>query len=99
MTTQEEKTAVLAVEQKNMAKEISAIRSDIKSMNEKLDRNFDKFSEWLVANYATKVELDSVSIKVDWLTSLTNRILWGLVTSLLSITIWLIVFIYLNNIK
>lgn len=45
MTTQEEKTAVLVVEQKNMAKEIFAIRSDIKSMNEKLDRNFDKFSE------------------------------------------------------
>jgi len=45
MSTQEEKTAVLAVEQKNMAKEISAIRSDIKSMNDKLDRNFDKFSE------------------------------------------------------
>lgn len=99
MSTQEEKTAVLAVEQKNMAKEISAIRSDIKSMNDKLDRNFDKFSEGLVANYATKAELDSVSMKVDGLTSLTNKILWGLVTSLLSITIWLIVFIYLNNIK
>jgi len=99
MSTQEEKTAVLAVEQKNMAKEISAIRSDIKSMNEKLDRNFDKFSEWLISNYATKAELDVVAIKVDSLTSLTNKILRWLVTSLLSITIWLIVFIYLNNIK
>lgn len=99
MTTQEEKTAVLAVEQKNMAKEISAIRSDIKSMNDKLDRNFDKFTEWIVANYATKAELDSVAIKVDLLTSLTNKILRGLVSSLLSITIWLIVYIYLNNIK
>lgn len=45
MFTQEEKTAVLAAEQKNMAKEISAIRSDIRSMNDKLDRNFDNFSK------------------------------------------------------
>lgn len=61
MSTQEEKTAVLAVEQKNMAKEISAIRTDIKSMNDKLDRNFDKFTEWLVTNYATKLNYNTTS--------------------------------------
>ena len=54
MTTQEEKTAVLAVEQKNMAKEISEVKrtqemiiSDIWSMrnhfDEKLDRNYTEF--------------------------------------------------------
>jgi len=54
MSTQEEKTAVLAVEQKNMAKEISEVKrtqemiiSDIWSMrnhfDEKLDRNYTEF--------------------------------------------------------
>lgn len=99
MVSQEEKTAILSVEQKNLAKEVAAIRTDLKEMNEKLDRNFDKFKEGLVSNYATKEELDHVSIKVDGINSFTNKVLWGLITSLLTITISLVVFIYIKNIR
>lgn len=110
MWTPEEKVAILSNENKNLSKQIDMVNAKIDKMSdkidrnaeeltEKLDRNFKSFIESAAIQYASKVELDHVAREVRELNSITSRILWSLVTALVSAVCWLIAFIYLNWVK
>lgn len=88
MNSQETINAISAVNQENMMKDISVINENIKWIFDKLDNV-----------YASKIELESISVKVNYLSELINKIMFGLLSSSIFIIISLVVFIYLTGIK